>query len=205
MGFGEQHWLTPSGNLPPARKSCGGVEVFSNSSVVALHWDLVKAKILIKGCQDLDMQGDLLWHFRCYHKRKKELCTKGGDWVTENIGRPGQLDTLSMISDCHHQLVCLSFPLRCHQQRQLPTMSSTDKMEHWRWKPAALLCLGHRFWCIVLKESHTCAMVVATGGTDTGKRKMYTVYRFSHKSVAKGREHQSNQEKCLNFLLHLSW
>lgn len=76
-GFGEQHWLTPSGNLPPAQKSCGGVEMFNNSSVMALHWDLVKGKILIKAvkisaCREtiFDISGEITKERRNYAQKE---------------------------------------------------------------------------------------------------------------------------------------
>lgn len=114
------------------------------------------------------------------------------------------------LMDCHHYLVCFILPSPPPPKVRAPHHEFYRQNVRLGLKSAALLCLGHGFWCVVLKDSHTCVMVVATGGTDMRKRKMWgnfdTVCRFLQKSVGKkSREHQSNQGQCLNFLLHLSW
>lgn len=127
----------------------------------------------------------------------------------ENLGRPGQLDTLSMTSDCHHQLVCLSFPLPHHQQWEPLTMSKRDKNVRLEVEVCSSAISGSQVLvCCAQRQSHLCH----GGGhrrnwhwEKRGMRKLRYCYRFLQKSVSKGREHQSNQGKCLNFLLHLSW
>lgn len=93
------------------------------------------------------------------------------------------------LMDCHHHLICFILPSPPPPKVRAPHHEFYRQNVRLGLKSAALLWLGHRFWCVVLKDSHACVMVVATGGTDMWKRKMWgnfdTVYRFLQKSVEK--------------------
>lgn len=172
--------------------------MFSSSSGVALHWDFVKGKILTKaarswhaGRTSLTFQGLSQMEEGNMHKRR--WLNHGKHWET----RPVRYFVNDLI-DSHHQLVCFILP------SPQPPRVRAPHCEFYRQNvrlEVEVCCAWVPGFSVLCSDSHTYVMVVATGGADNGKRKMWgnfdIVYRFLQKSVANGREHQSNQGKWI--------
>lgn len=164
-GSGEQQWLAPTGNLPSDNEGLWKCRKVYNSSVVASHWDLM---LLVK------VESSRVWHvgrpsltFQVRSQWKKELCTKGADWGMKNIGSPGQPNALlvtSWIIITNRSV--LPFPLPPATASTMSSCRQNLRVE--AGVCGSLLCLGHRSWCFVLKDSHTCdlVMLVTKEGTD---------------------------------------
>lgn len=145
--------------------------------------------------------------FQVRSQQKKALCTKGADWGMEDVGSPGQLDTLSMTSwiiVTKRSVLSLLLPLTPWRGQTLPTISIYR--QNLRVESAALCCDWVTDFGALCSETVTlvsccCSQEELTCWKSETWVDLDAIQRSLQKSVTKSTEQHNNQGQCFNFCL----